>query len=255
MTGLDFLFWAAGFGEHVLLLLILFIRRRFKVFPVFTALIASNVARTIALYFVLRYASRASYFYSFWSFGILDTILQLLVVYELYALTFRPLGPWARDVRGLLVPWVVTAVAVASGLTWLATPHARLWMQIIVIKGNFFSSACMSEFLVGIVVLAVKVGLPWRTHVARISQGLGAYSLIDVLIEAGHNYSGVDPPTYTTLSHLRMTSYLVCAAFWIVKLWRNAPDSRSLPESLRGQLLELQNMADSDLEKIRARWI
>jgi len=29
------------------------------------------------------------------------------------------------------------------------------------------------------------VGLPWRTHVARISQGLGFYSLTTVLIESG----------------------------------------------------------------------
>jgi hypothetical protein len=150
---------------------------------------------------------------------------------------------------------VAVSVAIAAGLTWLATPHARLWMQVIVIKGNFFSSACMSEFFVGMVVLAVKVGLPWRTHVARISQGLGVYSIFDVLIETGHSSFEVDgqAPVYTMLSHVRMAAYLLCAAFWIVMLWRNAPSSKRLPENLRGQLILLQNMADSDLQKIRAR--
>jgi hypothetical protein len=56
-----------------------------------------------------------------------------------------------------------------------------------------------------------------------------------------------DGLTYTTLSHFRMTMYLFCLAYWIVMLWRNSPDSKRLPEDLRGQLIRLQNMLDSDL--------
>jgi hypothetical protein len=128
-------------------------------------------------------------------------------------------------------------------------------MQIVIIKGTFFSSACMSELFVGMIVLAVKAGLPWKTHVARISQGLGVYSIIDVLIEAGHSYLGLerDSQAYTTLSQVRMTAYLLCLAYWIVMLWRSAPDPKRLPENMRGQLIRLQNMADSDLQMIRGR--
>jgi hypothetical protein len=255
LTGLDLLFWAAGLGAHLVLLSVLWIRRRFKVFPIFTAFIFANVGRTVTLYFVRLLGTRFSYFYTFWSLGVLDTVLQLAVVYEMYSLTFRPLGVWARDLRGAFI-WLVTAsIAVAAGLTWLATPQASLWMQVVMIKGSFFSSACMSELFVGMMVLAVNSGLPWKTHVARISQGLGVYSIIDVLIEAGHSYYGLerDSLTYTTLSHFRMTAYLFCLAYWIAMLWRNAPDSRRLPEKMRGQLIQLQNIVDSDLEKIRAR--
>jgi hypothetical protein len=255
LTGLDLLFWVVGFGEHLTLLMVLGIRRRFRTFPLFTAFIFSNMVRTVALYTISVYGTKANYFYSFWSLGILDTVLQLSVVYEMYSLTFRPLGAWARDVRGAFV-WLVTiSVAVAAGLSWLAAPHARLWMQVVVIRGNLFSSACMSEFFVGMVVLAVKAGLPWKNHVARISQGLGVYSIIDVLIEAGHSYFGVgrNTQTYATLSHIRIATYLSCVVYWIIMLWRNAPDSKRLPDHMRGQLIQLQNMVDSDLEKIRAR--
>ena len=255
LTGLDLLFWAVGFGEHLILLFVLAIRRRYRTFPLFTAFIFSNMGRTVALYIISVYGTKANYFYSFWSLGILDAVLQLTVVYEMYSLTFRPLGAWAHDVRSAFV-WLVTiSVAVAAGLSWLAAPHARLWMQVVVIRGNLFSSACMSEFFVGMVVLAVKAGLPWKNHVARISQGLGVYSIIDVLIEAGHSYFGVgrNTQTYATLSHIRIATYLSCVAYWIIMLWRNAPDSRSLPGDMRRQLIKLQNMVDSDLEKIRAR--
>jgi len=225
------------------------------VFPIFTAFVVSNIGRTVALGLVELYGTKASYFYTYWSLAILDTALQLAVVYEMYSQTFRRRGAWARDLHSALIWLVIVSVAVAAGLTWLATPHVRLWMQVVVIKGTFFSSACMSELFVGMIVLAVRAGLPWRTHVARISQGLGVYSLIDVLIEAAHSYLGVgrNTQTYTMLSHFRMSAYLVCVTYWIVMLWRDEPRSRKLPKDFRGQLIQLQSMVDSDLERIRAR--
>ena len=158
----------------------------------------------------------------------------------MYFRTFRPLGQWARDIRGALSWLLVAIVAVAAGLTWLAAPPVRLWMQAVVIRSNFFSSVCLSELFVGMIVLSVKSGLPWKSHVARISQGLGVYSGIDLLIETGHSY-------------FRMSAYLVCVAYWIIMLWRNAPEPRKLPDGLRGKLTRLQHLVDSDLDKIRVR--
>jgi hypothetical protein len=105
------------------------------------------------------------------------------------------------------------------------------------------------------IVLSVKSGLPWKSHVARISQGLGAYSGIDLLIETGHSYFGAGRNTqvYAVLSHFRMSAYLVCVAYWIIMLWRNAPEPRKLPDGLRGKLIRLQHLVDSDLDKIRVR--
>ena len=255
LTGLDLLFWVAGLGAHLILLSILLIRRRFTVFPIFTAFVISNIGRTVALASVQLYGSKAGYFYTYWSLAILDALLQLAVVYEMYSLTFRPQGAWALGLRDALVGLIIVSVVVAGGLTWLATPHVRLWMQAIVIKGTFFSSACMSQLFVGMIVLAVRAGLPWRTHVARISQGLGVYSLLDVLIEAGHGYLGVgrNTQTYTLLSHFRMSAYLVCVAYWILMLWRDEPPPRELSKGFRGQLMQLQTIVDSDLERIRIR--
>lgn len=255
LTGVDLLFWAAGFGAHLTLLYVLVLRRRFPLFPMFTALIALDIGRTIVLYLVECYGGRAGYFYTFWSLGILDTVLQFAVIYEMYSRTFRPFGVWARDLRGGFAWLAALNLAAASGLTWLAAPAAHHWIQVIVIKGNFFSSVCLSGLFVGMIVLSVHAGLPWKTHVARISQGLGVYSLIDVLIETGHSYFGVSGSTriYTDLSHFRMGVYLVCVAYWIVMLWQNEPEPRKLSDGLRSHLIRLQNLVDADLDRIRVR--
>jgi hypothetical protein len=254
LTGLDLVFWAAGFLGHIALLFVLWIRRRARVFPLFTALIAINVIRTSALYLVMHYGTKHAYFYAYWSLAVVDTALQLSVVYEMASHVFRPFGEWALDVRSSLLWLICGSIAVASGLTWLATPVTRIWMQAVVIKGSFFSSALMSELFVGMIALSVTAGLPWKTHVTRISQGLGVYSMIDVLIEGGHSYFGLShgTQTYIALSHLRMGIYLVCIVYWIVMLWRDAPQPRELSANMRRQLFTLQRGVEYDLRKLRS---
>jgi hypothetical protein len=255
LTGLDLLFWTAGFFGHVALLLVLWTRRRAATFPFFTAYITANVLRTMVLYVVLHEGTKSDYYYTFWTLDIIDTILQLAVVYEMAAYTFRPLGVWARDRRSRFVWLVASSIAIATGLTWLASPPTRLWMQVVVIKGNFFSAALMSELFIGMMALSGSAKLPWRTHVAKISQGLGVYSMVDVVIEAGHGYFGLghDNHIYVTFSHVRMAVYLACLAYWIIMLWYDEPPGRELTAAMSAQLFTLQKEVEYDLERLRSR--
>ena len=82
LSGIDLLLWLVGFLENLGLLTVLVYRRRAERFPFFTALITLNVIRTIVLYLVLRYSTKDGYFYSYWSLSVVDTILQLCVIYE-----------------------------------------------------------------------------------------------------------------------------------------------------------------------------
>ena len=255
LTGLDLLFCAAGFLENVGLLFILWYRRRAKSFPFFTTLITLNVARTIVLYFVLDYGTKQGYFYTYRSLALFDVMVLLCIVYELASRVFRPLGEWAGDVRTSLVWLASLSVTVALGLTWLASPPARMWMQAVVSKGLLFSAALMSELFVGMMALSLSARLPWKTHVAKIAQGLGAYSLISVLIETGHNYVGVgrDVPAYIVLSHVRMAAYLGCVTYWIIMLWRDERPSREMTEEMRVRLFTLQRWVEYDLQGLRSR--
>lgn len=253
LAGVDLLYWAAGFLGHLTLFVVLWVRHRAREFPIFTTWIASSVARTIVLFLISHYGGRAAYYYTYWTLAALDTMLQFAIVYEMYSKVFRPLGVWAPDVRQAFLWLLSSSFSIAAVLTWSAKPHTRLWIQAAVIKGNLFSSICMSELFVGMAALSVKVGLPWKAHVGRISQGLGTYSLFGVILEAGNSYFGLDRDVsaYTLLSRLRITIYLACLAYWIVTLWRDAPDSRLMSVELREQLAKLQARVGYDLQRIR----
>jgi hypothetical protein len=256
LSGLDLSFWAASFLGHLALLFVLWKLHRAKPFPFFTALISTNIIRTIALYWVMHHGTTANYFYTYWSLTVVDTILQFCVAYEMASHVFRPMGMmWSSDVRKSFVWLLGLSLVVASGLTWLASPPTRFLVQSIVIKANFFAAAWMSELFVGMMTLSARVKRPWNTHAAAISKGFGVYSMLGVIIESGQACFGAGQNTqaYTDLSHLRIAVYLGCVVYWIITLWRDAPPSQQLTEEMRAQLFALQRKIEYDLQSLRSR--
>jgi hypothetical protein len=250
----DFLFWAAGLFGHIVLLVVILTRHRAKTFPFFSNLIAMDIVRTITLYLLALHGTRYYYRITYTSFAMLDLTLQFCVAYEVALHVFRPTGRWAPDVQKGFIIVVLASVTVAAGLTFLPPSLAKTWPAAILIRGNFFASVLMFELFVGMVALSVTVGLPWRPHAARIVQGLGFYSLVSIVTDAGHNVFGVERTSKISvdLSLMRMASYLICVAYWIVMLWRDAPAPRELPVVVRSQLMALQRLVEYDVRKLRA---
>jgi hypothetical protein len=158
---------------------------------------------------------------------------------------FRPNGRWTVGVKRHLVWWIVISVTIALGISWIATPNTKFWMQTVVIRGSFFSAALLSELFVGMIVLSSTARLPWGAHVTRISQGLGIYSIATLGLETARTYFGLakNGQTYVELSHLRIAVYLACLLYWIVTLWRNNPIGRQMPDFMHRQLAALNEDA------------
>jgi len=252
LTGTILLFWAAGLTAHILLLFVLVTRHRATMFPTFTIWVATMILNALVLYEVALYGSKHTYFIAYFAFAILDFVLQLAVTYELATHVFCPTGTWAADVRKGFFILVLASLVFAVGLACLPSPPEKTILGSLLDRGNLLSSALQCELLVGMIAFSSTAGLPWKTHVARIAQGLGFYSLIGLLTEAGHNILTRNTTPYEALSYLRMTAYLLCASYWIVMLWLPAPAPQELPALARKQLFALQTRVAYDLRKLRA---
>jgi len=247
--------WVAGSCGQVLLILVLWIRHRAKSFPVFTVYVVWSVLSSIVLYVALFHESQRVYFYTYWYTVFIDEALQLLVFYELAVHVFCPTGSWASDVRRTFFGLAGASTLLAFLLSWLAHPVARLPIQIFLLRSNFFSAVLLSELFVGSMVLSITAGLPWKTHVARIAQGLGAYSLICAAKDIASTYVGIGQDThiFSELGRLQVLAYVTCEVYWIVMLWQEAPAPRELPEAVRKKLYTLQKQVEDDLNRIR-KW-
>jgi len=251
-SGAVFAFWAAGITAHILLLLVLLTRHRAKTVPVFTTLIAANVLNSVALYEIGQHGSTHAYFIAYFAVAIVDLVLQLSVTYEVARRVFCPTGTWARDIRKGFFILVLASLAVAFVLACLPSPPEKTVLGMLLDRGNLFSSALQCELFVGMIAFSSTANLPWNTHVARIAQGLGFYSLIGLLTEAGHNILTRHTAAFESLTYVRMSTYLLCASYWIVMLWLPAPAPQELPEEAKRQLFTLQRRVEYDLRKLRA---
>jgi hypothetical protein len=180
-------------------------------------------------------------------------LIQLGVVYEIATHVFAPLGKWAPDVRHSFIRLAGGSLLIALVLMLLASPARVRVMETVVTRGMFFSSALMTELFVGLVVLSAGAGLPWKTDVARIAQGQGAYSLVCVIIDTSMSWLGWahQANTIHLLSQIRITALLGVLAYWIVTLWQDAPEPREMPDSMRMQIFHLQRQVEYDLGRIR----
>ncbi len=252
LTGPILLFWVAGLAAHIVLLFVLLNRHRAGMFPAFTTLIAVNILNSLVLYQVAVHGSKHAYFVAYFAFAILDLVLQLSVTYELARHVFCPTGTWARDIRNGFLFLALGSVAIALALACLPSPPEKTILGMLLDRGNLFSSALQCELLVGMIAFSSTAGLPWNTHVARIAQGLGFFSLVELLVEAGHNILVRNTTAYADMTYLRMSTYLLCVSYWIVMLWLPAPAPQELPEEARRQLFTLQRRVEYDLRKLRA---
>lgn len=253
LSGLDLFFWAAGLLGHALLLAVLLIRRRARNFPFFTAMIGLSVLKTVLLFLVFRLCSSANYFYTYWTVVLLEQLVQVAVLYEIAIHVFRPMGRWAADVkRGSLLLGTFSLIT-AAAVTWFSAPPPQLWQQAVVVKASLFDSALMCEIFLGMIVLSVTAGFPWRTHVARIALGFGVYSFADLLIEGANNLYGMGSGSglYATLSHVRMALYLCCLGYWAVALWGEAPVAHSLSTRSLEQISGLQRQVTQGVGVLR----
>ena len=110
LSGFDLVNWVASFLGNLVLLAVLFGKRRFVSFPVFTSWIVLSVVRTITLFFV-RPMGGNPYFYAFWSFAFVDLGLQLVVFYEAAVHVFRPGSVWAADIRRSFT-WIIAIAGI-----------------------------------------------------------------------------------------------------------------------------------------------
>jgi hypothetical protein len=240
---LDFSFWAAGLLGHAILLAVLLVRGRFRQVPFFSALIASNIVETIALFWIFGTGARAAYSYAYWSFALLESGLKLAVLYEVADSVYRPVGIWARDVRFQITLLAGASVVAALGLAWWASPPAKTFLASFVIRGNLFIAVLLSMLFAAILATSSQVGLAWRNHIWQVALGLGVYSMITFVVEGAHSYLGVDAhvAAYKVLSRFRIAVYLGLLCYWIEMIWLNEPKRRLVTPAMRASLFALRS--------------
>jgi hypothetical protein len=210
------LIWAAGLLGHLLLLTVLFVRKRVARFPWFTLLIIFYLVRSVGLVSALHFFGRPAHLLATIVLDLTDILLQCAVLAELTWTALRPLG----GVRRITLPLMLVASGVLIVLRLAPSRHASFRTDLAVI--HFLLSVLMVEWAIVLAFLQRPLRLSWRSHVAAISFGFGVYSA--ALLAGGEYFTtGREMRDYVFFSFLRVSVYLLILLFWSMSLWFAEP--------------------------------
>jgi hypothetical protein len=211
------LIWTAGFVEHLLLLGVLITRGRARQFPFFTLLILFYLLRSLTILLLLSHLTPPGLHFASLVIDVTDLLLECAVLAQLIFFGLRPLDALHRVLLPLLL--LVSAALVVTHLV----PVSRYYSRAAPLVLHFYLAIFMLEWCLVLLFLLRSLRLTWRSHVAAISIGFGAYSAV-LLFAGGYFSNGREMREYVFFSYLRIGVYLLVVLWWIVTLWRHDPD-------------------------------
>ncbi|GAC1356867.1 MAG: hypothetical protein NVSMB3_03340 [Acidobacteriaceae bacterium] len=250
-TLLDNVLWAAGFAGHAALLCILLICGRWRKFPVFTVLIAFHAAETAILFLLSRMGATNAYRVVYWAAAAGSFALQLGLIYEIAATVLRPTGSWVRDARRSFLLWSGVGVLVAFAAAMAVTPAASSALGTWEVRGMLFTSLLTCEVFLAMSAAANRLGLPWRSHVMALGQGLTVWAVMALMSDAAHIALGWNRD-FAVLDYTRMLFYLGALGFWIVSFWMPERERAAMSPDMREYLVALHNRVQYDLDRLSA---
>jgi len=241
--------WAAGFLELAALFVVLLLRRRWRVFPIFTSWIGFQVVRAVVFYFLYRYADHATYALIYWGAAAIDLIMQIAIVFELARIVLKPTGTWIRDARKMFLLMVAAgtliAAATAHGVNLKVPNDLGDWID----KGSLFAAMLNAQLFAAMAFASTRLGLAWRHHVMAIATGWALWAVVGLFVEAAHSYFGPDWHG-VPLDPIRIFAYQIATIYWTINLWLPEPAHRRLSMEMQAYLSGLQRQAQLGVQAV-----
>lgn len=192
---------------HALLLTLLFLRRAAARLPLFTALIAFYLLRSVLLYALFGRVDDDAYGVWYAALNLLDVVLQICVVWELFRKT-RQTAEDGRVVERVALFAVLVLVSAASGwaisLAVPASPHLPL-DRAVLFTGVLMLLTSLTAMSKG------RAALP-----RGILLGFGAFGLFNTIGQIGRTLAAYRHSSrwYVRWSWFEAVGYLVVVLFW-----------------------------------------
>ena len=236
LSVLDNALWAASLFGHAALLLILFLRKRAREFPVFTFFVASEVFRTVLLFLVFRYGTKHGYFLAYWITGFANYLFQVGLIVEIGINVLRPTGRWVLEAGKSFLVFAATGLLVAALMAFEIGPSQSKGLDLWDTRVTIFTALMTCGLFLAMLMAANRLGLRWRSQVFAIGQGLFLWAFISLLGDVGHAALGWNRD-FIVLDHVRMFTYLAVLVFWSVTFWQPERERAELSPEIRAYLL------------------
>jgi hypothetical protein len=249
LSALDWILVVATSLGNTALFAILVFRCRWKQFPVFTALMGFETVLGPILYALVQFRLHELYKEVYWSFVLIEFVLELGIIFEIAHIVLRPTGTWVRDAKKQFIIWGAAGILFAAALPFLVTPPAATFLQRLEVRGDLFTSLVICELIAVVTRTSRSLGLGWRNHVMALGNGWTAWAVAAILVDGLHSYFGAER-YFGVLEHARMIVYLAVLGYWTVQFWLAEPVRQPISPQLSAYIQDLHRRIKNDLDTL-----
>ncbi|AFL89168.1 hypothetical protein Terro_2933 [Terriglobus roseus DSM 18391] len=229
---LEIALWAVNSVLNVVLLLVLFLKGRWRIVPWFTTWIGYGLFYALACFLDYRLGSKESYRVVYWVGALGDFLLQIAVIAEIARSALKREGNWVEGAKKAILPFLAFGPILAAGLATWITPAASNVLDGLASRASLFSTVLVCFLFVAVVRATQNLGLDWRSYIARESFGLTVWTLAAFVIDSLHAY-------WRTMGHFgllentRNSVYQGVLLFWCIAFWLPEPETPIMPARLK----------------------
>jgi hypothetical protein len=240
VSGLDSVFWILAIVGDFLLLGVLFSRRLYRAFPIFSIFVLWDAVSDPLLILVLSAhhgSFRHYYFQTYYSFSILEYALGLGVLLEIAANVIRPAK--RSFPKGILFSLMGVMLLIGIGAFFFAA-HANAVTindhRTFIVLDTTVAILRLITFLL-IAGFSQILGLNWKNHVLQLASGLAFYSLVMLTVKLAQSQLHAGPLYYSRYkdwSQFAVAGYLCTLYFWCYAFAKKeAPRKEFSPQMAR----------------------
>lgn len=242
--------WLSGPSADAVLLGTLLGKYRWRQFPAFTCAIAVDAVWVTSLFFIDPSTRSHTYTYAFISGSVLSFILQIAILVEVARHVLRQPYKWSRGALKLLAVFGVLGAIAALSATLVANRADISKWPAILDDIQLFSGLLTCEVVIAISLSAGQLGLPLRSHVLAIGQGLAAWSLLAGAVYGLETVIHPKEFAFQLMEVFRALIYPFTVLYWTVSLWHEEPARRPISPALRKYIVALHDQVQYDLGKV-----
>jgi len=225
----DIILWISGYVGNICLMAVLCAKKRYKAFPWFTLFLANELVQDPLLALLARYGAAKHYFYTYWFLDVLDSLLLLLVIFELARTVTRVIDEFKNMFRSHDLFWLAAALLITGISCWTLAPELPNPIVTLAFKAATMTSITMCGLTVYVFLAAFFYGVRFRVHAVAITYGLTAYALTRMLVYVAVLNTG-SADAWELLSRWSKPLYILMLFGWSLMLWLEEPDRKLSPE-------------------------
>jgi hypothetical protein len=229
--------WVAPHALQVIILVLLFRRRIFSKFPVFTAYTAFSLCKFVALFIVSHLHNAQATYFKIYAFTLaVYTALRFGIVCEIFAHVFAKHVALHNAQRPVFRWTTVAFLTVAFCLAIYTHPSNAdpIWFNVHVLERS--ANILLCGLILSLFLFSSYLALRWNRVVFGIALGAGVLCSFELAIAAMRSQIGFS--AHVALDLLDMAVYHCCVLIWLFYLLTPERRQPSIPD----------NVTESDLE-------